>query len=137
MILTDLLYKEEVYEIIGAAMQVHNTLGPGFLEAVYQEAFEIELSNRSIEFKPQQGISIYYGEKQLDSKYIADFLIYDKIIVEIKAIKNITNIEEAQIINYLKASGLQLGLLINFGAAGKLDWKRIVKTSRVGRSKSV
>ena len=137
MTLKDLLYKEEVYEIVGAAMQVYNTLAPGFLEAVYQEAFEIELSNRSIEFKPQQSISIYYGEKQLDSKYIANFLIYDKIIVEIKAIKNITNIEEAQIINYLKASGLQLGLLINFGAAGKLDWKRIVKTSQVYRSTSV
>jgi GxxExxY protein len=64
-------------------------------------------------------------------------LIYDKIIVEIKAIKNITNVEEAQIINYLKASGLQLGLLINFGAAGKLDWKRVVKTSQDSRSTSV
>jgi GxxExxY protein len=126
-----------VYEIVSAAMQLYNTLGPGFLEAVYQEAFEIELSNRNIEFKPQHCISIYYGEKQLDSKYIADFLIYDKIIVEIKAIKNITNVEEAQIINYLKASGLQLGLLINFGAAGKLDWKRVVKTSQDSRSTSV
>ena len=135
--LKDLLYKEEVFEIVGAAMQVYNSLGPGFLEAVYQEAFEIELSNRSIKFKPQQGISIYYGGKRLEAKYIADFLIDDKIIVEIKAIKKTTNIEEAQIINYLKASSLQLGLLINFGAVGKLEWKRIVKTTQVSRSKSV
>jgi GxxExxY protein len=80
MTLKDLLYKEEVYGIIGAAMQVYNTLGSGFLEAVYQESLEIELGNRNIQFKPQQTITICYGEKQLRSKYIADFLIYDKIV---------------------------------------------------------
>jgi GxxExxY protein len=129
----ELLFKEEVYRIVGAAMQVYNTLGPGFLEAVYQEALEIELTNRNIQFKPQQEISIMYGERQLRSKYIADFLVFDKIIVEIKAIQNITVREEAQIINYLKATGLQLGLLINFGNRDKLDWKRIVNTKRFGR----
>ena len=134
MSLKELLFKEEVYGIIGAAMKVYNTLGPGFLEAVYQESFEIELEEQKIQFMPQQAITIYYGTKQLRSKNIADFLIYGKIIVEIKAIQSISAREEAQIINYLNASGHQLDLLIIFGAKNKLDWKRIVNTKQAGRS---
>jgi GxxExxY protein len=124
----ELLFKEDVYAIIGAAMQVYNTLGPGFLETVYQEALEIELTGRNISFKPQQEIPVYYGKEQLRATYIADFLIYGKIIVEIKAIQSLTPREEAQIINYLKATGLHLGLLINFCAKDKLEWKRFVNT---------
>ena len=96
---SELVFKDEVYAIMGAAMQVHSTLGAGFLEAVYQEALEIELANRSIPFKSQYEIAISYSAQQLNTHYIADFLIYDQIIVEIKAIQNLTAREEAQTIN--------------------------------------
>ena len=85
---SELVFKDEVYAIMGTAMQVHSTLGAGFLEAVYQEALEIELANRNIPCKPQYGISISYSGQQLRTKYIAVFLIYDQIIVEIKAIQS-------------------------------------------------
>ena len=126
--MVELLYKDEVYAIIGAAMEVHNTLGSGFLEAVYQESLEIELEKRDIPFKSQQEISVFYGMHQLRTYYIADFLVYDKIIVEIKALNKLTSYEESQLLNYIKATGLQLGLLINFGTITKLEWKRMVKT---------
>lgn len=125
----NLIYKDEVYRIIRAAMNVSNTLGSGFLEAVYQEALEIELRDNSIPFEQQKGIKITYKNKILNKDYIADFVCFDNIILEIKAIKQITAIEEAQLINYLKATRLPLGLLINFGAE-KLEWKRYANTRK-------
>jgi len=120
----DLLYKEEVYAIVGAAMEVYNELGAGFVEAVYQEALSIELQERNIPFVEQQPIQILYKSKSLRQRYIPDFLVYDRIIVEIKAVKQLGLFEQGQILNYLKATGLRLGLLINFGNNCKLDWER-------------
>lgn len=122
----DILFKDEVYEIIGAAIEVHMQLGSGFLEAVYQEAMEKELAERQIPFHAQTPIRIYYKSKPLDKEYIADFLCYSKIIVELKAMDKTGTREQAQLINYLKASRHRLGLLINFGSRHKLQWERLI-----------
>jgi len=125
----ELILKNEVFQIVGAAMEVSNQLGCGFLEAVYQEALEIEFNERQIPHVSQKRIEISYKGRALNKEYIADFLCHDCIVVEIKAIKAITSIEEAQILNYLKATNLPLGLIINFGAP-QLEWKRYVNTMR-------
>jgi len=121
-----LLYRDEAYQIVGAAMEVYNTLKHGFLEAVYQESFAWEMKHRGIPFQEQRAIHLRYKGVQLRQTYVADFLAYDKIIIEIKAIKRLTPVEEAQLLNYLKATRLELGLLINFGNPYKLEWSRKV-----------
>lgn len=110
-------------------MEVYNSLGPGFLEAVYQEALGIELTARSIPAEAQHQIRIKYKGQVLRQFYVADFVAYEQIIIEVKALGQLTSREEAQLLNYLKATGLSLGLLINFGAAGKLEWKRFAYTT--------
>jgi GxxExxY protein len=122
-----LIFKDETFKIIGAAMEVSNVLGCGFLEAVYQEAVEIEFSDQHIIFEAQKIIQIQYKNRQLKKEYCADFLCFDNIIVEIKAIKKITELEEAQLLNYLKVTKLPLGILINFGSQ-RLEWKRYANT---------
>jgi len=122
----ELILKEEVYNVIGAAIEVHRVLGPGFLEAVYQEAFEVELRNRGLPFEAQKRLEIIYKEQLLKAHYIADFICYDQIVVEIKALDKISGREKAQLIQYLKATDMRVGLLINFGSSGKLEWKRFV-----------
>jgi len=126
--MVNLLQKDDTYEIIGAAMEVHKVLGPGFLEAVYQEAFEHELIKRDIDYSREESIDIYYNDIKLKKKYFADFIIYDSIIIELKALKELNNDHKAQLINYLKATGYEIGLLINFGAKS-LQYKRLVLTS--------
>jgi GxxExxY protein len=126
--MAELIYKDEVYAIIGAAMEVYNRLGPGFLEPVYQEALAVEMAYRTVPFREQAEIKIAYRGQPLKKTYIADYLCYDKIIVEIKAISSLTSREEAQTINYLKATRHKVGVLINFGAHPSLEWKRIVFT---------
>jgi len=126
--MAELIFKNEVYGIIGAAMDVYNTLGDGFLEPVYQEALEIEFGKRKIPLVPQREISICYKDVNLKKSYLADFLVYDKLIVEIKAVNDLTDRDEAQLLNYLKATGMQLGILINFGSHPNLQWKRMVAT---------
>lgn len=106
---------DKTYGIIGAAMKVHSTLKSGFLEAVYQDALEVEFIKLNIPFKREVEIPVFYDGVKLNSRYRADYICFDNIIVELKALKNITNIEEAQLINYLKATNYRLGLLINFG----------------------
>ena len=113
------------YAIIGAAMEVHRELGPGFLEAVYQEALAIELSVRGIPFQREVELPIAYKGKTLQTAYRADFICYDEVVIELKSIKRLGVIEEAQLLNYLKATGYQVGLLINFGAAS-LETRRFV-----------
>jgi len=122
----ELIYKDEVYAIIGAAMDVYNDLGPGFLEAVYQEAMEIETASRKIPALPEQKLYVEYKGIPLKKFYEADLICYEKIVVEIKAMDKLTSREEAQILNYLKATGMQVGILINFGAHNNLEWKRLV-----------
>jgi len=124
-----LILKDEVYQIVGAAMEVSNQLGCGFLEAVYQEALEIELAERGIPFASQMRICISYKGRVLNKEYIADFVCCEQILVEIKAIKAITGLEEAQMLNYLKATNLPLGLIVNFGSR-QLEWKRYANTRK-------
>ena len=121
----DLIYKDEVYEIIGAAMEVHKELGNGFLEAVYHEALEKEFRNRNIPFESQMQFDIYYKGEILDKKYIADVICYGKIIIELKAVDKLSEEHYSQVINYLKASKLILGILINFGSKS-LEFKRVI-----------
>lgn len=124
--MVDLIYKDEVFAIVGAAMEVHRVLGPGFSEPVYQEAMEIETLSRQIPFVAQQRIQIRYKERFLSKEYVADMVCYDKIVVEFKALDCLTGREESQVINYLKATGFKVGVLINFGSHGKLEWERLV-----------
>ena len=116
---------EETYAIIGAAMAVHNELGCGFLETVYQEALEQEFLFQTIPYIREKKLSIWYKGQVMQSYYQADFICFDSVIVELKALQKLSGIEEAQVINYLKASGLNKALLINFGTA-RLDYKRLV-----------
>ena len=113
------------YAIIGAAMEVHKELGCGFLEPVYQEAMAIELGDRGIPFQPQVELRLFYKRKRPTTFYKADFVGYESIIVELKALSKIGGIEDAQVINYLKATGFHVGLLLNFGSRS-LEYKRFV-----------
>jgi len=124
--MVELLLKDEVYRVVGAAIEVHKHLGHGFLEPIYQEALELELTARALPFHAQQELHVQYKGATLKRTYVADFICFDCLIVEIKALKQLTSIEESQILNYMKVTGLKVGLLINFGASGKLEWKRLV-----------
>ena len=121
-----LLFEEETYSIIGAAMEVHKELGYGFLEAVYQEALEKEFQQRKIPYKREVPLEIFYKNEPLEKYYIADFICYDKIVIELKAVSAITNDHQGQLINYLSATKLSLGIIINFGKKS-LEHKRMIK----------
>ena len=123
--MVEILYKDESYKIIGAAMEVHKELGAGFLESVYQEVFELELKKQNIPYEREKWLNIYYKGQKLKKHYTADFVCYDHIIVELKAMNELTTDHEAQVLNYLKASQHKLGLLINFGTKS-LQYKRLV-----------
>jgi GxxExxY protein len=116
---------ERTYKIIGAALEVHKELGCGFSEAVYQEALEREFAEQGVPFESQPVIRIAYKGKLLNKTYQPDFVCFDEIIVEIKAISGLSGVEEAQLINYLKATKLKVGLLLNFGSKS-LEHKRFV-----------
>ncbi|HPF01219.1 MAG TPA: GxxExxY protein [Bacteroidales bacterium] len=122
----EIIYKDESFSIVGAAMEVHKTLGNGFLEAVYHEALMIEFEKRGIPYKHEEPLFIKYKEVQLKKSYVADFVCYEKIIVELKALSQLVSDHESVVLNYLKASGFKLGMLINFGASS-LEHKRLVK----------
>ena len=117
----------QTYNIIGAAMEVHNELGNGFLEQVYHEAMTKEFTKRDIPYEKEVQLKIYYKGELLNCTYRADFVCYGDIIVELKALDNITANEEKQIINYLKATGITRGLLINFGSPS-IQFKRLVNS---------
>ena len=121
-----LVYEKETYSIIGAAMAVHKELGYGFLEAVYQEALELEFTEKGIPYKREIPLKIHYKNNPLNKCYIADFICYEKIIIELKALTAITPEHHAQLLNYLSATRLKLGLIINFGKKS-LEYKRIIK----------
>ena len=113
------------HAIIGAAMEVHRTLGCGFLEAVYQEALNIELKKRDIPFRREVELPVHYKGEQLNVSYRADFICFDTVIVELKALSQISGVEISQVLNYLKATGFCVGLLLNFGARS-LQQRRFV-----------
>ena len=122
----EFIFKEESYKIIGAAMEVHRVLGSGFLEAVYQEALSLEFDKRGIPYKKECKLEVNYKGDILSKYYDADFVCFDKIIVETKATRELTGIDESQVINYLKATNFKLGLLFNFGEES-LVYKRLVR----------
>jgi len=115
----------ETYAVIGAAMEVHKTLGSGFLEAVYQEAMAREMATRNVPFKAQVELPVFYKGEKMATSYRADFICFGTVLVELKAIRAMTPVEDAQMINYLKATGLQKGLLLNFHGQS-LEHKRFV-----------
>lgn len=119
-----LLYKEETGQILRACMNVFNELGNGFLEAVYQEALEIEFRQMGIPYQREAKISVFYKGKKLDKEYYADFICFNKIIVELKCVSRIVNANKAQVINYLHGTKMHVGLLVNFGEAS-LKWERL------------
>lgn len=121
----ELFYKNEVYSVIGAAMEVHRTLGCGFHESVYQESLSYEFLERKIPYEKEVRLELKYKDRILDKYYIADFVCFNAVIAELKAVSNLIPEHEAQVINYLKATGIKVGLLINFGKTS-LEYKRIV-----------
>jgi GxxExxY protein len=122
----DIVYAEECYQFIGACFEVYKDKGSGFLEAVFQECLELELGFQGIPFIAQAPLFLTYKGHALKQKYVADFLCYNKIVIEIKAVEKLTDDHRAQLLNYLHATGHRLGLLINFGHQPNLEWERIV-----------
>jgi GxxExxY protein len=124
--MTDIIYKTESYKIIGICMEVHNNLGPGFLEIVYKDALEYELRLAGIPFEREKEFVVNYKETILSHKFYADFIVYGKIILEVKAVSEICDKSIAQALNYLSVSGCKLSLIFNFGEL-ILNYKRIIK----------
>lgn len=121
-----LIYKEESYKIVGAAFKVYNTLGSGFLEAVYQEALEIEFQKQGIPYEREKELKIQYDGIELKQTYKADFICYGEIIVELKAVNALDDTHRSQTYNYLHATGYKLALLFNFGYPSELQKERII-----------
>ena len=124
--MAELIYREESYRIMGACFEVYRSMGRGFLEPVYQECLEIELAERGIPFASQCEIPILYKGRTLEQFYKADFVCYDKIVIEVKAVSQLVDAHRSQTINYLQATGLRLGILVNFCAQRELEYDRIV-----------
>lgn len=124
--MNELLFRDESYSIQGAVFEVYRVMGSGFLEAVYQECLEKELRSRGIPFVAQQELRLSYKGEMLNQFYKPDLICYDKIIVELKALREITGEHRSQVMNYLKATGMRLGLLVNFGQQQKAGVERIV-----------
>ena len=124
-----LLHEEETGKILNDCFEVHKELGNGFLEAVYQEALELEFKNQNIPYEREKLLPITYKGKLLEKEYYADFICYGKIVVELNAVAALTSSHKAQVINYLKASSNEIGLLIYFGT-NSLKWERISKIEK-------
>jgi GxxExxY protein len=123
------------YSIIGAAMEVHRQLGCGFLESVYQEAMALEMTARGISYRREVEIPVFYKWQRLNAFFRADFLCFDSVIVELKALATLSGLEEAQVINYLKATGYEVGLLFNFGTTS-LEHRRLAFSKPLAPEKS-
>jgi len=124
----DILYFNEVRTIVGCAFRVYNSLGSGFLEAVYRDALMIEFRDNKIPAIAEKHLDVYYKGEKLPSTYITDIICYGQIILELKAVTKLTDADSAQLLHYLKATGIKAGILFNFGKRGKLEWKRFVYT---------
>ena len=125
--MVELLLKDECYQVMGACFEVYKELGCGFVEPVYQEALEIELRSQEIAFEPQKQLQLRYKGQLMKQTYIPDFVCFDQVILEIKAVSKLCDDHRAQVHNYLKATGYRLGLLVNFGHHPKVEWERIVR----------
>ena len=123
----EILYREEAYRIMGACFEVYTLKGNGFVEPVYQECLAIEQGIRSIPFQAKTELPLTYKGQRLKQTYKPDFICFDKVILEIKAVSKLADEHRAQVHNYLKASGHKLGLLVNFGHFPKVEWERIVR----------
>ena len=121
-----ILYKKESFAIIGACFNVYNEKGCGFLEPVYQECMDIELEFQKIPTESQKKLDLFYRDRKLEHFYKPDFICFGKIILELKAVDKITDAHRAQLLNYLNATGLKLGIIINFGHSPDLEYERIV-----------
>ena len=126
----DILYKDESYRIIGACFEVYKEKGCRFVEPVYQECLEIELSLQKVPFSAQTELKLQYKGHLLDQIYKPDFICHEKIIMEIKAVSKLVDEHRAQVHNYIKATGYKLGLLVNFGHFPKIEWERIVREQK-------
>jgi GxxExxY protein len=122
----EVIFKEESYRIMGACFEVYKEMGCGFLEAVYQECLEIELADQGIPFRSQAELALCYKGRSLKQKYLPDFILFEQVVLEIKAVSALADEHRAQLHNYLKATGYRLGLLVNFGHYPKLEWERRV-----------
>ncbi|MCF6270304.1 MAG: GxxExxY protein [Melioribacteraceae bacterium] len=123
--MSNIIYKEESYAIQGAIFEVYSEMGNGYLEAVYQECLEIEFETKNVSYISQPTLKLKYKKRKLKKSYKPDFICFNKIIVEIKGVKAIAKEHQAQVLNYLKATELKLGLIVNFGAYPKVEIKRI------------
>jgi len=123
--MSELLYKEEVFKLVGFCMEIHRELGKGHDEIIYKDAFVVELSRSNILFSREKAYDVIYKGVLLAAAYYADFVVWDKIVFEAKAVEKLTEAHVKQVLNYLAASKLRLGLLINFGS-DSLEWKRVV-----------
>ncbi len=123
----EIFYKDESYRIMGACFEVYKEKGSGFVEPVYQECLSLELAIQEIPFAEQMTLPLAYKGHALKQVYKPDFICFGKIILEIKAVSNLTDEHRAQVHNYLKATGHKLGLLVNFGHYPKVEWERIVR----------
>ncbi len=121
-----IFYKEESYKIVGAYFEVYEEKGNGFLEAVYQECLRLEFQSQGNPFLEKPALELFYKGAKLEKRYEPDFVCYNGIIVELKAVKNLTNEHRAQVINYLKATNMRLGILANFGHYPKLEYERLL-----------
>jgi len=124
--MSDLVYEDESYQIIGAAYEVYNEMGSEFKEPIYQECLQIELKRQEIPFEQQRELTLTYKDTTLDKRYVADLVCFGHIILELKAVERITTDHEAQLLNYLNIEDAKLGLLLNFGARVEPELKRIV-----------
>ena len=124
--MSEIIYKDESFKILGACFNVYNIMGCGFLEGVYQECLEIELGIQQIPFHAKKELILKYKDQTLKHRFQPDFICFEKIIVEIKAVSELVNEFRAQILNYLNASKMKLGILVNFGASPKLKYERFV-----------
>ncbi len=124
--MVELFFKEEVYQIVGACFEVYKDKGHGFVESVYQDCLEIELELQKMPFDRKRVLTLEYKGRSLDHWFAPDLICYEQIIVEIKAVKELANEHRAQLLNYLKATGLKVGVLVNFGHHPGLQWERLV-----------
>jgi GxxExxY protein len=124
--MAELFFKEEVYRIVGACFEVYKDKGHGFVESVYQDCLEIELELQKMPFDRKRVLTLEYKGRSLDHWFAPDLICYEQIIVEIKAVKELADEHRAQLLNYLKATGLKVGVLVNFGHHPGLQWERLV-----------